>query len=131
MDPLFLLLEEVLDIHADQVDRYGGDLGVRSLELLQSALAVPAAGAAGEYFHADLHEMAAAYLFHIVSNHPFVDGNKRTGTVAALVFLHLNGLSLEAEEDALADLVLGVAEGKMHKSDVAGFLRAHSKPREA
>ena len=81
MNPIFLSLAEVLEIHRDQIERYGGDPGIRDLDLLQSALAIPAAGFGGQYLHNDLYEMAAAYLFHITQNHPFVDGNKRTGAV--------------------------------------------------
>ena len=85
MNPVFLELHEILEIHRDQIERYGGDPGVRDLELLKSAVAMPMAGVREKYLHGDLFEMAAAYLYHIVQNHPFVDGNKRTGLVAALV----------------------------------------------
>jgi len=125
MTPDFLSLAEVLEIHRDQIERYGGKAGIRDLGLLQSALAMPAAGFGGRYLHGDLFEMAAAYLFHIVRNHPFVDGNKRTGAVAALVFLSLNGMEIEAGEDIFEQTVRAVAEGKMDKSAIAGFFREH------
>jgi len=125
MTPDFLSLAEVLEIHRDQIERYGGKTGIRDLGLLQSALAMPAAGFGGRYLHGDLFEMAAAYLFHIVRNHPFVDGNKRTGAVAALVFLSLNGMEIEASEDIFEQTVRAVAEGKMDKSAIAGFFREH------
>jgi death-on-curing protein len=86
MSPLFLTLDEILLIHENQLKLYGGDSGLRDLGLLQSALSMPSAGYGDEYFHKDLYEMAAAYLFHIVKNHPFVDGNKRVGFVASYVF---------------------------------------------
>jgi death-on-curing protein len=86
----FLSLSEVLEIHQDQVVRYGGSLGVRDLELLKSALGMPAATFGGEYLHTDIYEMAAPTSY-IVKNHPFIDGNKRVGAVATLVFLVLNG----------------------------------------
>jgi len=110
MTPDFLSFAEVLEIHRDQIERYGGKTGIRDLGLLQSALAMPAAGFGGRYLHGDLFEMAAAYLFHIVRNHPFVDGNKRTGAVAALVFLSLNGMEIEASEDIFEQTVRAVAE---------------------
>ena len=125
MTPDFLSLAEVLEIHRDQIERYGGKAGIRDLGLLQSALAMPAARFGGRYLHGDLFEMAAAYLFHIVRNHPFVDGNKRTGAVAALVFLSLNGMEIEAGEDIFEQTVRAVAEGKMDKSAIAGFFREH------
>ena len=127
MTPVFLSLAEVVEIHRDQIERYGGQAGIRDLGLLQSALAMPGAGFGGKYLHSDLIEMAAAYLFHIVQNHPFVDGNKRTGTVAGIVFLSLNGIELEADETQLEQLVIDVAKGKAGKSAVADFLRRNSR----
>ena len=124
MEPIFLTLDEIIAIHRDQTARYGGAGGVRDLGLLQSALAMPAAGFEGQYLHSDLCEMAAAYLFHIVRNHPFVDGNKRVGAVAAYVFLATNNVRLTADQDAYADLVLSVARGQTPKSAVAEFFRA-------
>ena len=126
-EPAFLALDEVLALHADQIRRYGGRAGVRDLELLKSALAAPETTYGGEYLHTDLFEMAAAYLFHIVRNYPFVDGNKRTGLIAVLVFLGLNGRRLDAEADALLDLVLGVAAGGVAKAEVAVFLQKHAR----
>jgi death-on-curing protein len=114
--PRFLDVEEVLAIHRYQIERYGGSLGVRDLGLLQSAVAMPQAGAGDEYFHEDIFEMAAAYLFHIVRNHPFIDGNKRTGTAAALVFLDLNKVSLDPDLAEFEQLVRSVAEGKRRKT---------------
>jgi death-on-curing protein len=131
MQPIFLTLEEILAIHRDQIARHGGKAGVHDWSLLHSAIAMPALGMSGEYFHGDLFEMAAAYLFHIVSNHPFLDGNKRVGTVSAYVFLALNQLHLTAEQNALADLVLSVARGESSKMSVAEFLRANSVPKQS
>jgi death-on-curing protein len=127
VEPLFLTLEEVVAIHRDQIVRYGGSAGVRDWGLLKSAAAMPAAAFGGQFLHADLCEMAAAYLFHLVQNHPFIDGNKRVGAVAADVFLSLNGMTLTASEDDYAELVLAVARGEMSKSAAAEFLRTHSK----
>ena len=86
MDPAFLTLAEVLEIQRDQLYRYGGEAGVRDMGLLKSALAAPMASFGGRFLHQDIFEMAAAYLFHVVKNHPFIDGNKRTGAVAFIVF---------------------------------------------
>ncbi|RJP30059.1 MAG: type II toxin-antitoxin system death-on-curing family toxin [Actinobacteria bacterium] len=125
--PLFLTLAEVLEIHQDQLRRYGGRSGIRDLDLLKSAMAMPQAGMGEEYFHADIIEMAAAYLFHIVRNHPFIDGNKRTEAVAALVFLALNGFEVEADEAEFERLVRKVAEGRTDKGEITGFLRANTR----
>jgi death-on-curing protein len=126
--PVFLTLEEVLAIHREEVQRFGGALDVRDRGLLQSAIAMPAMAFGGGPLHADLHEMAAAYLFHIVANHPFVDGNKRTGAAAAGVFLELNGLRLVADPSAYTELVLAVARGETGKSAIAEFFRANVSP---
>jgi len=126
VEPTFLTLGEVVEIHKDQVERYGGHLRVRDLGLLQSAIAMPAASFGGEYLHSDLCEMAA-YLYHIIGNHPFIDGNKRVGAVAAAVFLSLNDAQLEVDEDNYEHLVMSVASGTASKSTVAEFLRENTK----
>ncbi len=128
-DPIFLTLDEVLGIHADQIRRYGGRPGLRDLALLQSALGMPETTFEGEFPHGTLFEMAAAYLFHIARNHPFVDGNKRTALMCALVFLGLNGRRLDAEPGSLHELVDGVAAGSVDKAEVAVFLRQNSVTR--
>ena len=122
-DPIFLTLDEVLGIHSDQIRCYGGTPGVRDLFLLRSALGTPEATFEGEFLHGTIPEMAAAYLFHIARNHPFLDGNKRAALMCALVFLGLNRQSLDAEPDALHALVAGVACGDIDKPDVSVFLR--------
>jgi death-on-curing protein len=86
MEPIFLTLDEVLEIHEQQIELYGGSHGVRDMNLLESALGVPQATFGGEYLHPTVGAMAAAYLFHITQNHPFFDGNKRTGANAAITF---------------------------------------------
>jgi len=126
-EPLFLSFSEVLQIHEDQISRYGGSLGIRDVGLLESALAMPAASFGDKFLHEDIFEMAAAYLFHIVKNHPFVDGNKRVGAVASLVFLAMNDIDFAADEVAFEQAVLAVAEGRMNKSAIAAFFRESSK----
>ena len=127
MPPIFLSLQEILRIHRDQIARYGGHPGIRDLGLLQSALGMPGARFEGHYLHTDLFEMAAAYLFHIVRNHPFVDGNKRVGAVAAVVFLALNGVEVDAGEREFEAMVRAVAEGEADKKLVAEFLRRNAR----
>ena len=119
----FLQIQDVLLLHGDQVDRYGGEHGVRDLALLESAVAQPQATFGGEFLHKDLFEMAAAYLFHIVQNHPLVDGNKRTGLVTALTFLDFNGVQIDAPQGSLHDLTLSVATGQSGKAEIAEFFR--------
>ena len=124
--PDFLALEDVLLLHDDQISLYGGASGVRDLGLLESAVAQPQATYGGNALHDDLFEMAAAYLFHIVKNHPFMDGNKRTGVVAALVFLDLNGVEVAAPRGSIYELTMSVAEGRCGKADVAEFFRTRA-----
>ena len=122
-EPLFLTLAEVIEVHSDQIKRYGGQDGVRDFGLLESALAQPEASFAGAWLHQDLYEMAAAYAFHLSQNHPFIDGNKRTALACALVFLELNGLSLRDPKGLLKGAMLGVASGKMSKAQFGQLLR--------
>lgn len=122
----FLSVEDVLTLHADQVDLYGGEHGVRDLELLDSAVAQPQASFGGAFLHEFPSEMAAAYLYHIVQNHPFLDGNKRAGAVAALVFLDINGIELSAPQGSLYDLTISVATGTTGKKEIAEFFRLHA-----
>ena len=122
MAVVFLTLDEVLAIHAHQIQRYGGRTGLRDRALLESALGMPRATYADEELHASVAEKGAAYLFHLVKNHPFIDGSKGVGLACCLVFLRLNGLRIVSTDDDLVDLVMGVASGTRSKADVAVFL---------
>lgn len=123
MMPEFLTLEDVINIHEDQINRYGGGPGTRDPGLLAAAVEMPRAMFDGRFLHHDIFEMAAAYLFHLVQNHPFIDGNKRVGAAAALVFLDLNGIELNISDDDLVRHVLETAQGRLDKSAIAAFLR--------
>jgi death-on-curing protein len=129
VEPDFLSLADVLELHRSRIEKYGGSHGVRDLGLLDSALAAPRATFDGAYLHEDIISMATAYLYHIVMNHPFIDGNKRAGLAAAIAFLNLNGYDLVAEPDELTSMVLTTAEGKLNKEDIAEFLRTNSRKR--
>ena len=122
-DPKFLTLAEVIEVHADQIARYGGKEGLRDLGLLQSALAQPEASFAGEWLHHDLYEMAAAYAYHICQNQAFLDGSKRTALASALVFLELNGISIIDPHGVLANAMLKIASGKIEKPAFAIILK--------
>ena len=123
-EPFFLALTDVISIHKDQIERYGGQSGIREMGLLQSALAMPQASFGGERLHRDLYEMGAAYVFHLSQNHPFVDGNKRTALACALVFLELNDVSVTDPEGRLYTAMMDVANGLMGKLDFASVLRS-------
>src|SRR5437764_12825957 len=109
-DPLFLTVDEVLDIHIQQLAAYGGINGIRDRTLLESAVMTPQASFGGEYLHADIYEMAAAYAFHIAENQPFLDGNKRTALTAALTFLDINGIIVLDPASKLYEAMLGLSD---------------------
>lgn len=130
-EPLFLTLSQVIYTHQDLVEHYGGSHGLRDQGLLESALEMPQAGFGGEFFHKTLFEMAAAYLFHLVKNHPFIDGNKRIGLACADIFLEMNEMTLTLTEDEAAEFTLRVASESVSKEDIAKFFEQHSKSSEA
>ena len=119
----FLTLEDVLELHRLQLERFGGSAGLRDQGLLESAIAQPQAAFGGEYLHPEIFEMAAAYVFHVVKNHPFVDGNKRAGLLSALVFLDINGIVIDRGTPELYDLTIAVAEGRLEKPEIAATLK--------
>ena len=121
--PIFLTLAEVIDIHNNQIELYGGQNGVRNFGLLQSALAQPEASFADQWLHDDIFLMAAAYAFHICQNHPFFDGNKRTALASALVFLELNNISLDDPQGKLLEAMLNMAKGTLSKQQLAQILK--------
>ena len=126
-EPVFLTLDEVLELHRESIECYGGSSEVRDVGLLLSALAMPATTFGGEFLHADLPAMAAALLFHIVQNHPFVDGNKRAGAAAARVFVLMNDAAFDPPGKDYEELVLAVASGTMGKEQATDFFRKHVK----
>lgn len=123
MTPDFLTVQDIFEIHALQIERFGGSPGLRDRGLLESAIAQPQMVFGGNFLHTNLFEMAAAYLFHLVSNHPFVDGNKRVGLAASLVFLDLNGWPIRHGTDALYEMTMEVAQGRLDKPKIATCLR--------
>jgi len=115
------------EIHAEAIAQFGGSDGIRDEALLDSAVGAPQASFGGRSPFSDLAEVAAAYLYYLCKNHPFVDGNKRVGAVAALVFLEMNSIKIEVEDETLVKIVLAVAGGKLQKSALAEFLRGHAR----
>ncbi len=123
----FLSVDELIVIHQRVISAHGGSLGIRDRGLLESAGSVPAAQFSGQYLHPDVPAMAAAYLFHLCKNHPFIDGNKRVALAAADVFLELNDHQLAATDNELEQLTLSVADGSLGKDAAIGFFQAHAK----
>lgn len=125
-EPKFLTTEQVEALHKLQIDQFGGAPGVRDEGLLLSALAQPESGYGDQYLHKDLYEMAAAYLFHLVKNHAFYDGNKRIAAITAAVFLQVNGLQVVANEDEFEKLVMDAAQSLVTKEQIADFFRRNT-----
>jgi len=122
-DIIFLTLAEIIDIHHNQIELYGGIEGIRDISLLSSAISIPRSTFDGYFLHDDLLHMAAAYIYHLCQNHPFVDGNKRVALVAGLVFLDFNGISIDDPEEVLYPMMIKVASGKGDKGFIAEILK--------
>ena len=112
-------------IHERVIEEFGGDLGLRDRGFLESAVAMPQSTFGGRFLHVDLAEKAAAYLFHLCSNHAFIDGNKRVAVTVAEVFILANACKLGASDDALIDITLGVAQGEASRDGVVEFFRQY------
>lgn len=118
----FLSVDDVLAIHQDTIEHEGGHAGLRDPGLLQSAVMMPQQKFGGTYLHPTVAAMAAAYLFHIAQNHAFLDGNKRTAAMAALVFLDANGVKKLPEPKGLERTTLRVAAGKTTKEGLTEWM---------
>jgi death-on-curing protein len=116
-------VEVVREIHREVLAEFGGPDGVRDQGLLESAVAAPQASVAGESPFRDLVEIAAAYLFYLCRNHPFVDGNKRTAMAAAIVFLRLNGVEPSEDGEDWEELLVGVASSRLDRNQATLRLR--------
>lgn len=121
--PFHLTVEIEREIHAEAIEAFGGSTGVGEPSLLESAVAAPQATIGGKSPYADLAEMAAAYLFYLCRNHPFIDGNKRAALGACLVFLRLNGLEPKADGPEWEELTLAVAASEIDREEATERLR--------
>jgi death-on-curing protein len=126
----YLTLNEVLAVHDQVMRQSGGAVGVLSLSALESALAQPRMTFGGEDLYPALAEKAAALGYSLIANHPFVDGNKRTGHAAMEVFLMVNGFEIQASVDEQERVILQVAAGEMEREEFTEWLRAHAKATE-
>jgi death-on-curing protein len=120
--PESLTKENVLKLHNRQIERFGGTSGVRDAGLLESALAQPQATFSGQFLHSTIYEQAAAYLYHLAKNHPFLDGNKRTAFATMDTFLRLNGYRLTLTDEDSYAMVLQVVTDRLDKSAIAARL---------
>ena len=119
----FLSVDDVLAIHDDTIVNEGGSAGLRDPGLLDSAVLMPQQQFGGSFLHEDVAAMAAAYLFHIASNHPFIDGNKRAAAMSALVFLDVKRVENLPPPEGMTDVTLRVASGRMGKAELIEWMR--------
>lgn len=126
-EPRFFSVGNILRIHDATIEKHGGARGVRDTNLLESAIMTPMQSFGGAYLHPDLPSMAAAYLFHLVKNHPFVDGNKRVGALTALLFLRGNGAERLPLQTALEEVTMAVASGDLEKEQLIRWFRVHTR----
>ena len=126
---IHLTVDMVEEIHAEALRRFGGPDGVRDRAMLESAVAAPQASFGGDSLYADIVEVAAAYLFYLSRNHPFLDGNKRAGLGASLVFLRLNGVGPPPDGLYWEELTVAVASGELDRNDATAVLRKILKNR--
>lgn len=122
-DCFHLTTEIVLEIHAAAISKFGGSEGVREVALLESAVSAPQASFGGRSPFSDLTEVAAAYLFYLCRNHPFIDGNKRAALGACLVFLRLNGIEPKADGPEWEALTLAIAASELDRVAATEGLR--------
>ena len=122
----YLTAEQVLFIHARLIAETGGEHGVRDLGLLQSAVSRPQASFEGQDLYPDVYHKAAALLESLINNHPFVDGNKRTGFTSAAMFLKINGFSLVASNQEVESFVLSIASGEGSIETITDWLKTYS-----
>jgi death-on-curing protein len=121
----YLTLNEVLELHYRMIGLYGGSAGIRDIGTLESALAQPRMTFGGEELYPTLVEKASALGFSLIKNHPFVDGNKRTGHAAMEVFLVLNGFEIGASVDEQQQVILQVAADELGREEFTEWLHGH------
>jgi death-on-curing protein len=126
--PEFLTFEDVVELHAEQLARYGGREGFIDENVVRSAVAMPQAAMFGKYLHEDIAEMAAAYLFHFAAAQGFTDGNKRTALASSVEFLARNGYMLNCTDMDVYDLTMRVANHELEKPEIAEWIRERLAP---
>ena len=127
-EPIHLTVERVREIHQQAIDRFGGSDGLRDYSLLESAVSAPQATFGGESLYEDMVEIAAAYLFYLCRNHPFIDGNKRVALGACIVFLKINGFKLKTDGPEWESLTVDVAASRLDRDQTTERLRTLVQP---
>lgn len=124
---IYLTLEQIIVIHEDQIVRYGGSSGLRDVSLLESAVFRSQSSFGGEDLYPTIFDKASALMHSLILNHPFIDGNKRTGTASMLVFLELNGYRLQVNQKALVNAALDMESKKINVEKLATWLKKYAK----
>ena len=124
-DTYFLTHEDIISLHADLIERFGGLAGIKDQGLLESAAARPQMQVFGEAVNPTIYDQAAAYLYHLTCNHAFHDGNKRISLHACLAFLEINGVEVSKEQEPWYEFTMSVASGNETKQTCGNFIREH------
>ena len=124
---IVLTQEQVLRLHAELVVETGGVDGIRDAGMLASALQAPFANFGGMDMYSSIQVKAARFCYGLIQNHPFIDGNKRIGAHAMLVFLALNGIELTYTQQELIDVILSVASGKTDAASLLAWVVNHEE----
>jgi death-on-curing protein len=126
-EPIWIGLAETLALHDMQLAAFGGRVGVREMGLLESALGRPRNRLTYQKPKPSLQRLAAAYAFGIVKNHPFMDGNKRTGLIIAFVFLERNGIEITASEEDAYQTFIDLASGKLSEEELVAWIDRNTR----
>jgi len=126
-ETIYISLDDLLIIHTDQIERYGGSHGIRDIGLLESALYRPQSSFAGEDLYPTLFEKTAVIVLSLLLNHAFIDGNKRTSIATMFVFLELNNFQINCPQQELIDLAIGIENKKTKKEDIINWLEKYSR----
>ncbi len=124
----YLSVEEIILIHEYELQRYGGAPGIKSIELLESAVHRPKTSFGGQEEYSTKFEKAAALMHALIKNHPFTDGNKRTALVASIVLLKLNGLKVNLGQKRLVEHILNIAKRQLSVQETANLLKKNARP---
>lgn len=127
----FLSVDEIIILHHYQIIKHEGMQGIRDKHLLESAVHMPQASFGGTYLHTTLFEMAAVYGHGLIKNHPFCDGNKRTGMASMIIFLDRNGYEAQFSEEKVCELGVAIATSQLSIEEIAQVLKKHSKAKKS
>ena len=119
----FISLDQAIYLHELSIKNFGGRSGIRDYGLLNSAINLPQTTFLGKYLYKDIFEMACAYAFHLIKNHPFVDGNKRVGVLGAIIFFEINGYKVNFTNEELVDFGLAIACSKINKTEIVRIFK--------